>query len=124
MNNESVPTEMEAMVLRAPGKPLSLQFIPVPVPKAGQVLIKVQACGICRTDLHIIDGELPVPHLPLIPGHEIVGTVAAVAYRERVTGEYYAGSGYNCRSADDICFLYAAGQPGRNAHPGFSYITV
>lgn len=79
MNNESIPTEMEAMVLRTPGRPLCLQFIPVPVPKAGQVLIKVLACGICRTDLHIIDGELPVPHLPLIPGHEIVGTVAAVA---------------------------------------------
>jgi len=70
-----IPEKMRAMVLTAAGEPLRLQEVPVPAPGTGQVLIKVQACGVCRTDLHIVDGELPRPKLPLIPGHEIVGTV-------------------------------------------------
>lgn len=66
---------MRAMVLENVGRPLQLQDIPVPKPGPGQVLLKVGACGICRTDLHIFDGELPRPDLPLIMGHEIVGEV-------------------------------------------------
>jgi len=63
------------MVLTGPGEPLRLQQLPVPRPAAGQVLLKVTACGICRTDLHVVDDELPaVPH-PLVPGHEIVGSI-------------------------------------------------
>lgn len=63
------------MMLHAPGTKLVYTSLPVPQPGAEQVLIKVIACGICRTDLHVIDGELPQPKLPLIPGHEIVGAI-------------------------------------------------
>lgn len=70
-----LPTTMRAMVLEAPGQPLRATEMPIPRPGPDQVLIRVQACGVCRTDLHIVDGELPSPKLPLIPGHEIVGTV-------------------------------------------------
>lgn len=66
---------MRAMVLDAPRRPLRLADVPVPTPGAGQVLLRVRACGVCRTDLHVADGELPDPKLPLIPGHQIVGTV-------------------------------------------------
>ena len=66
---------MHAMVLERPGQPLVLKTLPLPSPSEHQVLVKVIACGVCRTDLHIIDGELEHPKLPLIPGHEIVGLV-------------------------------------------------
>jgi len=67
---------MRAMVLEQVGQPLALREVPIPQPEAHQVLIRVQACAVCRTDLHIVDGELPNPKLPLILGHEIVGEVA------------------------------------------------
>ncbi len=70
-----IPTTMRAMLLEQPGQPLRLQEMPVPQPGPGQVLLKVRACGVCRTDLHILDGELSEPKLPLIPGHQIVGEV-------------------------------------------------
>jgi alcohol dehydrogenase, propanol-preferring len=66
---------MFAMVLDKPGMPLRGADLPVPRPLAQQVLIRVRACGVCRTDLHVVDGELPHPKLPLIPGHEIIGTI-------------------------------------------------
>lgn len=66
---------IKAMLLEKIGSPLVLREIPIPIPEKGQVRIKVQACAICRTDLHILDGELPPPPLPLIMGHQIVGTV-------------------------------------------------
>jgi alcohol dehydrogenase, propanol-preferring len=69
---------MQAMVLEKQGAPLVFKTVPVPSPSATQVLIKVIACGICRTDLHIIDGELANPQLPLILGHEIVGEVVSL----------------------------------------------
>lgn len=69
---------MHAMVLERPGEPLKAREIPIPVAGPWELLIKVQACGICRTDLHVVDGELPGPQLPLIPGHQIVGVVEAV----------------------------------------------
>lgn len=68
---------MRAMILDAPHQPLRLVDLPIPTPGTGQVLLRVHACGICRTDLHVADGELPDPKLPLIPGHQIVGTIAA-----------------------------------------------
>ncbi|MBF9049408.1 zinc-binding alcohol dehydrogenase family protein [Roseobacter sp. HKCCD9010] len=71
-------TLSRAMVLTAPGQPLQMVARPCPEPTAGEVLIKVEACGVCRTDLHVIDGELPSPTLPLVPGHEVVGRVAAL----------------------------------------------
>ncbi len=66
---------MRAMLLETPGTPLRAVDLPDPVPSAGQVLIRVLACGVCRTDLHIVDGELTQPKLPLVPGHQIVGEV-------------------------------------------------
>ena len=66
---------MRAMLFEKVGQPLRLAEIPVPQPGAGQVLLRVHACAVCRTDLHIIDGELSQPKLPLVLGHEIVGTV-------------------------------------------------
>jgi propanol-preferring alcohol dehydrogenase len=70
-----IPKTMRAMVLESLGEKLKLMEIPVPKPGPEQVLMKIKACGVCRTDLHIIDGELPDPKLPLIPGHEIIGIV-------------------------------------------------
>jgi propanol-preferring alcohol dehydrogenase len=64
---------MRAMVLHAAREPLVLEDIPRPEPDAGQLLLGVRACGVCRTDLHIVDGELDRPKLPLVPGHQIVG---------------------------------------------------
>ncbi|HKN93301.1 MAG TPA: zinc-dependent alcohol dehydrogenase family protein [Thermoleophilaceae bacterium] len=69
---------MRAMVLHEPGVPLELRDVPVPEPGPGELLIRVHVCGVCRTDLHVVDGELPDPKLPLIPGHQIVGSVAAL----------------------------------------------
>ena len=66
------------MLLDRPGGPLRFAAdAPDPQPAAGQALVEVHACGVCRTDLHIVDGELPAPRLPLVPGHQIVGTVVA-----------------------------------------------
>src|SRR5258708_9593980 len=64
---------MRAMVLDRPGEPLRLLDLPVPEPAPGQVLLRVRACAVCRTDLHIVDGELEHPKLPLVLGHQIVG---------------------------------------------------
>jgi alcohol dehydrogenase, propanol-preferring len=69
---------MRAMILERPGEPLRLVELPTPVPGDGQVRVKVAACGVCRTDLHVVDGDLKEPKLPIIPGHEIVGYVDAV----------------------------------------------
>ncbi len=69
---------MHAMVLDGPGAKLVRRALPRPKPGPGQVLVKVAACGVCRTDLHVVDGELTEPKLPIIPGHEIVGRVAAL----------------------------------------------
>ena len=66
---------MRAMVLDAPRTPLRLAEVPDPVPGPGQVLVRVRACGVCRTDLHVVDGELRRPKLPLVLGHQIVGAV-------------------------------------------------
>jgi propanol-preferring alcohol dehydrogenase len=66
---------MRAMVLDAPATELRLVDRPVPEPAAGDVLVEVAACAVCRTDLHVVDGELPDPKLPLVPGHQIVGRV-------------------------------------------------
>jgi propanol-preferring alcohol dehydrogenase len=69
---------MRAMVLERPGTPLIERERPVPTPGAGEILVEVAACGVCRTDLHVVDGELADPKLPIVPGHEIVGRVAAI----------------------------------------------
>ena len=69
---------MRAMVLTEPGRPLELREVPTPEPGPGQVQLRVRACGVCRTDLHVFDGELPEPKLPLVLGHQIVGVVTKV----------------------------------------------
>ena len=69
---------MHGMVLKGTGKPLIAEERPDPVPGPGEVLIRIEACGVCRTDLHVVDGELPDPKVPIVPGHEIVGRIAAL----------------------------------------------
>jgi propanol-preferring alcohol dehydrogenase len=69
---------MRAMVLSRPGEPLVLEELPLPRPGEGQLRVRVEACGVCRTDLHIVDGELREPKLPLVLGHQIVGVVDEV----------------------------------------------
>jgi alcohol dehydrogenase, propanol-preferring len=69
---------MHAMVLYKIGAPLVFEDLPDPQPAAGEIRVKIAACGVCRTDLHVVDGELPHPKLPIIPGHEIVGRINAV----------------------------------------------
>src|SRR5688500_106424 len=76
---------MKACVLEAPapvdGRPLRLADVPVPTPRDDELLVRVSACGICRTDLHVVEGELPARLSPVIPGHQIVGRVDAVGER-------------------------------------------
>lgn len=95
---------MLAMVLKKIGMPLRKELISDPVPGIGEILIKVNACGICRTDLHIVDGELKEPKLPLIPGHQIVGHIVNLGERvsrfslsDRVGVPWL---GYSCRNCD------------------------
>ncbi len=73
--------KMAAMVLHAPAEPLRFERIPIPKPAPDQILISVSACGVCRTDLHIVDGDLTEAKLPLVPGHEIVGKVVEIGKR-------------------------------------------
>ncbi len=80
---------MRSLVLDRPGTPLRLEERPLPEPGPGEVRIAVSACGICRTDLHVVDGELTEPALPLVPGHQVVGTVDAL------------GEGVTARAAGD-----------------------
>lgn len=77
MNQE--PHTMHAMVLKVAHAPLHEEVVAIPTAAPGHVLVKVRACAVCRTDLHIVDGELTDPKLPLIPGHEVVGRVVARA---------------------------------------------
>jgi propanol-preferring alcohol dehydrogenase len=70
--------DMRAMVLERAKQPLQLREVPKPKPARGQVLVRVATCAVCRTDLHVVDGELPDPKLPLIPGHQIVGRVEEI----------------------------------------------
>jgi propanol-preferring alcohol dehydrogenase len=86
---------MRAMVLDRPRTPLQLRELPEPEPADGQVLIEVHACAVCRTDLHIVDGELTHPKLPLVPGHQIVGTV--VGRGDRVGVPWLGWTDGSCR---------------------------
>jgi len=69
---------MRAMVLHAARTALRLEELPDPAPGPGEIRVKIEACAVCRTDLHVVDGELPHPKLPIVPGHEIVGKVDAL----------------------------------------------
>jgi len=80
---------MRAMVLDKPTQPLQLRDVPKPKPVSGQLLVRISACAVCRTDLHVVDGELPNPKLPLIPGHQIVGGVEQIG--EEVNSKFHIG---------------------------------
>lgn len=95
---------MKAMVLEQPGSPMTLRQTPIPTAGSGDVLLKVLACGICRTDLHVVDGDLTQPKLPLIPGHQIVGEVLLIGQNvtglrpgQRVGVPWLGGSCGHCR---------------------------
>ena len=79
---------MKAMVLKNIRQPLEALDIKKPIPQQGQLLLKIHACGICRTDLHVVDGELTEPKLPLVPGHQIVGIVEDAS---QIKGRYKRG---------------------------------
>jgi len=107
-------TNMRAMRLHAAHEKLRCDHVPVPEPGPGQLLVKVRSCGVCRTDLHIVDGELTEPKLPLVPGHEIVGTVEALGagveqhrVGERVGVPWLGGSCGRCaycrRGEENLC---------------------
>lgn len=106
--------ETMAMVLEERGKPLIARPRPVPVPASGQVLIEVSACGVCRTDRHLIDGELPDIHYPIVPGHQVVGRVAELGvgvedfcHGQRVGVTWLGGSCGSCdycrRGEENLC---------------------
>jgi propanol-preferring alcohol dehydrogenase len=107
---------MRAAVLNSPAsisqRPLEITQTPQPEPAPGQVLIRVRACGVCRTDLHIIEGELPVRRRPLIPGHQIVGEIAGGSTPELPTGtrvgvSWIGGTDGTCRycrlGSENLC---------------------
>src|SRR5262249_27530843 len=106
---------MLAMLLSKPGAGvLDAVERDVPVPLPGEVLVKVRACGVCRTDLHVVDGELPDPEVPIVPGHEIVGVVEVVGdgVRDLAVGDrvgipwlgYACGECTDCRSGrENLC---------------------
>ncbi len=115
---------MRAMVLDRANTPLVMRTIDDPTPGPDDVLIGVRACGVCRTDLHIVDGELTGPKLPIIPGHEIVGEVIAVGERverfeigERVGVPWL---GHTCGA----CHYCASGQENLCDAPGFTGYTI
>jgi propanol-preferring alcohol dehydrogenase len=110
---------MRAMVARAAGAPLVSEERPTPAPGPGRVLIRVEACGVCRTDLHVIDGELAEPRYPIVPGHEVVGRVEAIGagatgwrVGERVGGPWLA-------HACGHCFYCDEGRENLCDHPEF-----
>jgi len=114
---------MRAMVLETARTPLRMRELPTPVPAAREILLEVAACGVCRTDLHVVDGELPNPKLPLIPGHEIVGRVAALgadvagfAVGERIGVPWL---GYTC----GVCPYCRAGRENLCDRPLFTGYT-
>lgn len=119
-----IPETMRAMVLHNPGASLKYNTLPVPKPGPDQVLIKVSACGVCRTDLHVVDGELRDAKLPIIPGHEIVGIVVA---KGRNVDSFHTGDrigvpwvGHTCGT----CHYCRAGRENLCDNPRFTGYTL
>ena len=114
---------MRAMVLHEIGRPLVLEERPDPLPDPGEIRVRVEACAVCRTDLHVVDGELPDPRLPIVPGHEIVGTVDALG--SGVMSHVQGGRvgvpwlGHTCGH----CRYCLAGQENLCDRPGFTGYT-
>jgi alcohol dehydrogenase, propanol-preferring len=120
----AIPNMMRAMVLEEPRTRLKEKILPVPSPGPQQVLIKVLACGVCRTDLHIVDGELKKPKLPLIPGHEIVGTVVRAG--DDVTN-FHTGDRVGVPwlgFTDETCRYCRTGRENLCDHPLFTGYTI
>jgi alcohol dehydrogenase, propanol-preferring len=114
------PLTMQAMVLDRAGQPLRAAELPVPEPGPDQILIKVAACGVCRTDLHVFDGELNHPKLPLVLGHEIVGRVEALGPRvEGFTPGDRVGVPW-LGSTDGTCFYCRTGRENLCDNPRFT----
>ena len=119
-----IPKKMRAMLLETQRQPLKLAEVPVPQAGTGQVLLKVQTCGVCRTDLHVLDGDLSEPKLPLILGHQIVGTVVG---RGSGVDRFSLGQrigvpwlGYT----DGTCRYCLRGQENLCDHPEFTGYTL
>jgi alcohol dehydrogenase, propanol-preferring len=119
---------MQASILRSPApietNPLELAEVPKPEPGAGQVLVRVNACGICRTDLHVIEGELAPRKSPITPGHQVVGIVEAVGAGAKL---YPIGTRVGIawlHSTDGTCEYCKAGQENLCDHPSFTGYTV
>lgn len=111
---------MRAMVLDSPGNSLQARETPVPEPGPGQVLLRVLACGVCRTDLHIVDGELPAHKQPLIPGHQIVGVVEGTGELvDRFAGGDRVGVPWLGRT-DDTCRYCKSGRENLCDNAGFT----
>jgi propanol-preferring alcohol dehydrogenase len=114
---------MHAMVLEQPSTPLVMRERPVPAPRPGEVLVEVSACGVCRTDLHVVDDELPDIRCPIVPGHEIVGRVAALG--AGVTG-FAAGARVGVPwlgSTDGVCPYCRSGRENLCDNPVFTGYT-
>ncbi len=115
---------MRAMVLDRPGIPLRLADLPDPSPGPGEVLIEVHACGVCRTDLHVVDGDLEHPKLPIVPGHEIVGTIAALGDGvDRFALGTRVGVPWLGRTCG-ACFYCRNGRENLCDDPGFTGYTI
>jgi propanol-preferring alcohol dehydrogenase len=121
---------VKAMVLERPRELLRLTELPEPKPREGQVLLRVRACGVCRTDLHIVDGELTEPKLPLVPGHQIVGEVVVGGSRfdegARVGVPWVGWTDGDCRYCragfENLCD--AARFTGYNLDGGYAELAV
>jgi alcohol dehydrogenase, propanol-preferring len=111
---------MQAMVLERPGEALRVRDLPLPAPGPGQVLVRVAACGVCRTDLHVTDGDLTEAKLPIVPGHEIVGRVEATGdqLRRLQRGDRVGipWLGHTC----GVCRFCAAGEENLCDSPRFT----
>lgn len=115
---------MRAMVLDRANTPLVMRTLPDPAPGPQDVLIQVRACGVCRTDLHVVDGELTAPKLPLIPGHEIVGEVIAVGEQvEQFQVGERVGVPWLGRTCG-VCHYCRGGQENLCDAPGFTGYTI
>src|SRR5580704_17808746 len=111
---------MRAMVLDAPGRALRESTVADPAPAAGQVLVKISACALCRTDLHVVDGELTHPKLPLIPGHQIIGDVVQCGTEvESLSAGDRVGIPW-LGWTDDVCRYCRAGRENLCDHARFT----
>ena len=113
---------MKAMVLHRPGEALKLEERPDPVAGPGKIVVRVEACAVCRTDLHVVDGDLTEPKLPLVPGHEIVGIVESCGEETSLAPGRRVGIpwlGHTC----GCCSYCESGRENLCDHPGFTGYT-